>query len=121
MSIMSTEIRPIRTHREYRAVEQLQHEIWGLEKVEIVPDHLLLTAQKNGGLVLGAFAASQGGESNLLVGFVFGFVGLSSSGQVKHCSHIAGVKPAYQNQNLGYQLKLAQRQHVLSQGLDLIT
>jgi predicted GNAT superfamily acetyltransferase len=118
---MSTEIRPIQTHGEYRAVEQLQHEIWGLEKVEIVPDHLLLTVQKNGGLVLGAFDTSIEDKSEPLVGFVFGFAGLSPSGRVKHCSHMAGVKPAYQNQNLGYQLKLAQRQHVLSQGIDLIT
>ncbi len=118
---MSIEIRPIQTHAEYRAVEQLQREVWGLEEVEIVPDHLLLTAQKNGGLVLGAFDVPPGGESERLVGFVFGFLGLSPDGRVKHCSHIAGVAPAYQNQNLGYRLKLAQREHVLAQGLDLIT
>jgi predicted GNAT superfamily acetyltransferase len=34
---------------------------------------------------------------------------------------MAGVTPAYQNQNLGYRLKLAQREHVLAQGIDLIT
>jgi predicted GNAT superfamily acetyltransferase len=34
---------------------------------------------------------------------------------------MAGVAPAYQNQNVGYRLKLAQRQHVLAQGLDTIT
>jgi predicted GNAT superfamily acetyltransferase len=118
---MKIEIRPIQTHEEYRAVEQLQREVWGLEEVEIVPDHLLLTAQKNGGLVLGAFDLSSGDESGLLVGFVFGFTGLSPDKGVKHCSHIAGVAPAYQNQNLGYRLKLAQRKHVLAQGLDLVT
>jgi predicted GNAT superfamily acetyltransferase len=118
---MKVDIRPIRTQAEYRAVEQLQREAWGLEEVEIVPDHLLVTAQKNGGLVLGAFNAGLADENEGLVGFVFGFAGLSPGRQVKHCSHMAAVVPAYQDQNLGYRLKLAQREHVLAQGLNLIT
>ena len=118
---MAIQIRPIQTHAEYRAVEQLQREVWGLPEVDIVPDHLLLTAQKNGGLVLGAFDIPAGAEGGALVGFVFGFPGLLPDGRVKHCSHMAGVAPAYQNQNVGYQLKLAQRDHVLAHGLDLIT
>jgi predicted GNAT superfamily acetyltransferase len=115
------EIRAIVTQDEYRAVEQIQRDAWGLEEVEIVPHHLLLTAQKNGGLVLGAFDVSAESGEQRLVGFVFGFVGLTPDGTVKHCSHMAGVASAYQNRNLGYGLKLAQRQHVLAQGLDLIT
>ena len=31
------------------------------------------------------------------------------------------MDPAYQNQNVGYRLKLAQREHMLAQGIDLIT
>lgn len=118
---MNVAIRPIQTHQEYRAVEQLQREVWNLEDVGIVPHHLLVTAQKNGGLVLGAFHTPPGGENEGLVGFVFGFPGLSPGGGVKHCSHMAGVVPAYQNQNLGYRLKLAQREHVLAQGIELVT
>jgi predicted GNAT superfamily acetyltransferase len=116
---MNIAIRPIETHAEYRAVEHLQREIWGLEEAEVVPDHLLLTAHKNGGLVLGAFQPGPAGEE--MVGFVFGFPGLTPEGGLKHCSHMAGVAPACQNQNLGYRLKLAQRQHVLAQGIPLIT
>jgi predicted GNAT superfamily acetyltransferase len=118
---MAIEIRPIQTQDEYRAVEQLQRQVWGLDEVEIVPDHLLLTAQKNGGLVLGAFDARPEGGSERLVGFVFGFAGLSPDGRLKHCSHMTGVAPAYQNQRLGYRLKLAQRENVLAQGIDLVT
>jgi predicted GNAT superfamily acetyltransferase len=118
---MDVEIRLVQSHEEYRAVEQIQREVWGLEEVEVVPDHLLVTAQKNGGLVLGAFDLSSGQKGGQLVGFVFGLVGLSPDGKIKHCSHMTGVAPDYQNQNLGYHLKLAQREHVLMQGLDLIT
>ena len=134
---MTIEIRSIQTHDEYLAVEQIQREVWGNDDVMIVPDHLLITAQKNGGLLLGAFEVPPGMEREQLVGFVFGFVGLAPStcsgqapstcsgqapdGKLKHCSHMAGVLPAYQNQNVGYHLKLAQREHVLAQGLDLVT
>jgi predicted GNAT superfamily acetyltransferase len=118
---MVVEIRPIQNHDEYQAVEQLQRQVWHMDDLEVVPDHLLLTAQKSGGLVLGAFDTSSEEGSGRLVGFVFGFVGLSPEGRVKHCSHMAGVDRAYQNQSLGYRLKLAQREHVLAQGIDLIT
>jgi len=127
---MVIDIRPIETHHEYQAVEQLQRQVWGMADVEIVPNHLLLTAQKNGGLVLGAFDTSLEGESERLVGFCFSIAGLSPGGKLKHCSHMMGVAPAYQNQNLGYRLKLAQRQYVLAvrlsahyevRGIDLIT
>ena len=149
----SIEIRPIRTTDEYRAVEELQRKVWRLEDMEIVPDHLLVTANKNGGLLLGAFAPTSKGPSSKgpspkgpsskgpssigsspiepssteprsvepLVGFVFGFVGLTADGVVKHCSHMMGVDPDFRDRGLGYRLKLAQREHVLEQGLDLIT
>jgi predicted GNAT superfamily acetyltransferase len=126
---MRIEIRPIQTHDEYRAVERIQRVVWGHGDLDVVPDHLLVTMQKNGGLVLGAFEIlpDEGpGErpakrEERLIGCALGFVGLSPGGQVKHCSHTVGVDPAYQNQNVGYRLKLAQREHVLAQGIDLIT
>ena len=118
---MTIEIRLVKTHEEYRAVEQLQRDVWGLTEVEVVPDHLLLTIQKNAGMVMGAFDCLAGEGREQLVGFVFGFVGLTLEGKVKHCSHMAGVIPAYQSQNVGYRLKLAQREHVLAQGIDLAT
>jgi predicted GNAT superfamily acetyltransferase len=86
-----------------------------------VPDHLLITMQKNGGLVLGAFEAAPGAEEEELIGFAFSFVGLTSDGRVKHCSHMAGVAPAFRDRNVGYRIKLAQREHVLGRGIDLIT
>ena len=89
--------------------------MWDLPDVEVVPLHVLITAAKNGGLLLGAF------DGETLAGFVFGFPGLTPDGKLKHCSHMAGVHPAYRDRGLGYSLKLAQRLHVLAQGIDLIT
>jgi predicted GNAT superfamily acetyltransferase len=117
---MTLIIRPLQTETEYRAAEQLQRDVWGMDDVEIVAHDLLITVHKNGGLVLGAFETKPGSKEKL-VGFVFGFVGFQADGRAKHCSHLAGVAPAYQGRNIGYSLKLAQREYVLAQGIDLIT
>jgi predicted GNAT superfamily acetyltransferase len=109
-------IRALKDAAEFHQCEELQRRVWGMEDISVVPLHLLLTAQKNGGLVLGAFD-----EQGTMAGFVFGFLGMTEQGQVKHCSHMAGVLPQYQGQRIGYLLKLAQREHVLAQGLDLAT
>jgi predicted GNAT superfamily acetyltransferase len=115
------EVRLIQTHDEYRAVERLQREVWGHEDLDVVPDHLLITIQKNGGLVLGAFEPTPEEGSERLIGFALGFIGLSPEGKMKHCSHMVGVARAHQNRNVGYLLKLAQREHVRAQGMDHIT
>jgi predicted GNAT superfamily acetyltransferase len=112
---MPIEIRSIKTEDEYHAVEQLQREIWGAQDIEIVAYETLMTAQKNGGVMLGAF------DEEKLVGFVFGFVGLTADGRVKHCSHIAGVLADYRDRNVGYALKLKQRELALAQGIELMT
>ena len=117
---MSIEIAVIWTPEGCRAVEELQRDVWGLDPVETVPSHVLTTAQRNGGLVVGAFEEQPDGRSRL-VGFVFGFVGLTSGGKLKHCSHMLGVAPGYQGQGIGYRLKLAQRERVLDRRIDLIT
>jgi predicted GNAT superfamily acetyltransferase len=112
---MGIEIRPVKTQDEYTAVEQLQREIWGASDIEIVAFETLMTAHQNGGVVLGAF------DEEKLVGFVFGFVGLTPDGELKHCSHIAGVLEDFRDRNVGYALKLRQREQALSQGIELIT
>jgi len=116
---MAIEIRPVKTEEEYHAVEQLQREIWGAQDIEIIAFETLMTAHKNGGVMLVALDTVEGEERT--VGFVFGFVGLTADGRVKHCSHIAGVLPGYRDRNVGYALKLKQRAWVLAQGIELIT
>jgi len=111
------------TEHFYTCVE-VQKKVWGMDDILVVPVHLLITAQKNGGLVLGAFT-----EEGQMVGYLFGFLGTrepashdqSAAERLKHCSHMMGVLPEYQTKGIGYLLKLRQREHVLSQELDLAT
>jgi predicted GNAT superfamily acetyltransferase len=77
----------------------------------VAPLHILVTAQKNGGLVAGAFD-----PSGQMVGFIFGFLGLAPDGQLKHCSHMMGVVPSLRRQGLGAALKWFQRDFVQEQG-----
>jgi len=117
LEAMPIEIRPLRSYSEYLACEELQREVWGA--FGAAPYHVLLTVQRNGGLVLGAFDHDAPGAP--LVGFVFGFLGRDAAGRLKHASHMAAVRSAYRDAGIGERLKWAQRERVLAQGLDLIT
>lgn len=111
---MTISIKTPSTVDEFRMIEQLQAAIWG-SRAEAVPAHLLLTIAKEGGIVQLMV------DGVTPIGFSFGFLSQTESGQLKLASHQAGVLPDYQGQSLGYRLKLAQREAALQQGLTLIT
>ena len=96
------------------AVEELQKDVWGVPDLDVVPLTHLVATKQAGGVLIGAF------DGDALVGFVYGFHGYER-GQFAHHSHMLGVKPAYRNFDLGRRLKLAQRDHVVAQGIELIT
>jgi predicted GNAT superfamily acetyltransferase len=59
-----------------------------------------------------------------MVGIALGWLGMGvdpatpdAPPKLKFCSHMAGVIPAWQGKHVGLRLKLAQREHVLAQGL----
>jgi predicted GNAT superfamily acetyltransferase len=119
----SIRIAPLTTIDEYAECERLQQLIWESDAVDVVPRHLLLTFQRHGGVVLGAFDSA-----GQMIGFSFGFLGQTASDNPlaagmpwQHCSHELGVVRAWRGQGVGYQLKLAQRDWVMRQGLDLMT
>ena len=107
-------IREIDELAEIRAVEELQKEAWGLPDLDVVPLTQLVAAKEAGGVLIGAF------DGEMLVGFVYGFPSFER-GELAHHSHMLAVKPAYRNYDLGRRLKLAQREHVIAQGIDLIS
>ena len=114
----SIHIKKLTTIQQFRQGEELQRRVWSLSDTDVVPLHLLLTAQKNGGLVLGAFD-----EEGRMIGLLFGFLGArdTTAQQLKHCSHMMGVLEEWRGHGVGYRLKLAQREHALAQELELVT
>ena len=114
MQTVTITIRQIDDVAEMRAVEDLQKEVWGIPDLDVVPLTQLVAAKEAGGTLIGAF------DDETLVGFVYGFPSFEF-GRHAHHSHMLAVKPAYRNLDLGRRLKLAQRDHVIAQGIDLIT
>jgi len=114
MQVSSVTIRAIDDVAQMRAVEELQKEVWGIPDIDVVPLTQLVAAKEAGGTLIGAF------DGETLVGFVYGFPSFEHSRPAHH-SHMLAVKPDYRNFDLGRRLKLAQREHVLAQGIDLIT
>ncbi|MGH9941410.1 MAG: GNAT family N-acetyltransferase [Pyrinomonadaceae bacterium] len=119
MTLAATEnstviIRDIDGGAQMRAVEELQREVWRLPDLDVVPLTHLVATKAAGGVLLGAF------EGETLIGFAYGFVS-QEHGTLAHHSHMLAVKPAYRNYNLGHRLKLAQRERVIAQGIDVMT
>ena len=105
-------IRSLHKIEELDEVRRLESKIWG--EFDSVPTHQTITAVKNGGLVLGAYANGQ------LIGFQYSFPGFN--GQFVYlCSHILGTDERYRNKGIGEKLKQAQRDEALKLGYSLIT
>ncbi len=107
------EIKKIETIADFKRCQDLQKIIWDMPDVLVIPYITLLTTQKNGGLVLGAYDGQE------MIGFVCG--ALARWGErFGLYSQRMGVMPAYRRQRVAYQLKAAQRQWTLSEGYELI-
>jgi predicted GNAT superfamily acetyltransferase len=116
MPIDNIVLRPVEGPQEYHAAEAIQRAAWPSDDaIEVIPLAFMLTAQKNGGLVLGAFLEGE------MIAFAFSILGRSPDKQWKHSSHMLAVLPQHRASGVGEQLKWAQRDFVLQQGLDLIT
>jgi predicted GNAT superfamily acetyltransferase len=107
------EIREVRGLDDYRRCVDIQLEVWGLPELEVTPVIELLTVHRYGGVCIGAF------DREDMVGFVYGMAGCRE-GRFFHHSHMLAVLPEHRGRGIGERLKWAQRERVLSQGLDRI-
>ena len=108
------QIRKIESLAEMREVERLQKEIWGVEDLEIYPALALKPQTEVGAILIGAFAEDR------MVGFVFGFPGILDGEMIIH-SDMLGILEGHRSNNLGYLLKLAQREAAIERGVKRIT
>jgi predicted GNAT superfamily acetyltransferase len=107
-------IRDLVLTEEVYQVEELQKEVWGISDRDVTPLTQLVAAREAGGILIGAFDGAS------LAGFAYGFIGYEQGEMTLH-SHMLAVKPAYRNCNLGYRLKLAQREQSLERGIERMT
>ncbi len=116
------DIRPIKTMKGARHVEEIIMAAWDGDCNISIPDYLTITiARENGGVVLLAW------DDEKPVGFCLGFLSfagkenrVSEKMEFIHYSHMAGILPEYRGQKLGQQIKWAQRDAVLAMGIDRI-
>lgn len=104
------DIKELTTIEEMEQVQQLEKRVWGMEPI---PIHQTLTAVKNGGIMVGAY------DGNKLVGFSYGFAGMKN-GKAYLCSHMLGIDENYRSQQIGEQLKHAQRKIAIAKGYDMM-
>jgi len=108
-------IRPLTTLDECQQVAAIEKAVWEFADGEdVVPPSLLIVSIKRGGLLLGAFD-----DAGRLLGFVYSMPGVKD-GRLIHWSHMLGVVPDARGTGVGLRLKLAQRDHLLRAGVDLV-
>ena len=106
-------IRPIIELVELQKCVELQREAWGLSDIEVIPVRMLVTQNRVGGLVLGAF------ENEQIVGFLNAMPGVRD-GMPYWYSQMLAVRNPYRNRGIGSDLKVAQRDHARQRGIHLI-
>jgi len=95
------------------ATVALQEEVWSGDVV--VHPQLMLAVVHNGGFVALGYAP----EDPKPAGFVFGFLGIHDY-HFRHHSHMLAVRDPYRGSGLAQQLKEAQRDHCLDQGIEIV-
>ena len=95
------------------ATVPIQEEVWSGDVT--VPPQLMLAIAHNGGFV--ALGYADGDERP--AGFVFGFLGIYDF-HFRHHSHMLAVRERYRGTTLARELKEAQRDHCLDQGIEII-
>lgn len=96
-------IRDLSSFEDLSHAQLLEKEIWELSDLDVTPMTLAIAIREAGSIWLGAF------DGMNLVGFAFAFLGMEHGELIVH-SHVLGLRPDYRDSDLGYKLKLAQRE-----------
>jgi len=113
-SASKPEIRDLETRADLESVLRLEKEVWGLDDADVIPLTLAVALKAAGSMWLGAF------DDNQLVGFALAFPSLEGGTAGFH-SHMLAVRASHRGRNLGYELKLAQRQGALARDIKEMT
>ena len=114
MKFMPVTFKQLRTLKELEPCERLQKAVWKFNKEDIIPSRFMRILCKHGGFAMGAF------DGEMMIGFLFGVPAIHYGRPSQH-SHMMAVLPEYRDYNVGFRLKIAQREEALSRNIDLIT
>src|SRR5581483_9225744 len=110
----SISIRDLSSFEDLKKAEEVEKHVWGVADADALPMTMAVATREAGSIWVGAF------DGNKLVGFAFGFPGFENGSLMLH-SHMLAVLPGYRDYNLGYKLKLTQRDRSLAARLQRMT
>jgi predicted GNAT superfamily acetyltransferase len=107
-------IRECSSTEDFRQCIELERAVWNDDDLGIMPVRLYMISKACNAPTIGAFE-----PSGRLVGFVHTMIALMDKHVVYH-SHLAAVREDLRHQDIGFKMKLAQRQHAIEAGVPLI-
>ena len=114
MSEPDVTIRECVSTEDFQQCIGLERAVWKDDDLGIMPIRLYMISKACNAPTIGAFESS-----GRLVGFVHTMIALMDSHHVYH-SHLAAVREDLRHKDIGYKMKLAQRQHAVKAGVPLI-
>jgi predicted GNAT superfamily acetyltransferase len=114
MSDREVAIRECSSIEDFQQCIDLERGVWKDADLGIMPIRLYMISKACKAPTIGAFEAS-----GRLVGFVHTMIALIE-GQVVYHSHLAAVVEDLRHRDIGFRMKLAQRQHAVKAGVPLI-
>ena len=114
MSEPSIAIRECTSVEDFKQCIELERAVWKDDDIGIMPIRLYMISKASNAPTIGAFE-----PSGKLVGFVHTMIALID-GQVVYHSHLAAVLEDLRHKDIGFRMKLAQREHAIKAGVPLI-
>jgi len=114
MSAADVTVRECSSILDFQQCIELERAVWKDEDIGIMPIRLYLISKSCNAPTFGAFESS-----GRLVGFVHTMIALVN-GNVLYHSHLAAVLEEWRHKDVGFRMKLAQRQHAIEAGVPLI-
>ena len=99
---------------DFQKCVDLEKRVWKNEDIDVMPVRLYQISKACNAPTIGAF-----NNSGSLVAFGHTTIALRD-GRAAYHSHMLAVEEGFRDQNLGYKIKLAQRQHAITAGVGLI-
>lgn len=107
-------IRECETHEDFRQCIALEREVWRDEDIDIMPIRMYMISRNCGGPTFGAFD-----EHGKLIGVAHMLPALVRRNIAFH-SHLVSVAEAFRDKNIGYRIKLAQREYATKAGVKMM-
>lgn len=114
MSDSGVSIRECTSIEDFQQCIELERGVWKDADIGIMPIRLYMISKACNAPTIGAFE-----PSGRLVGFVHTMIALMG-GHVVYHSHLAAVLEDLRHQDIGFRMKLAQREHAITAGVPLI-